>query len=155
MKPSWTDMDRWTELVRGSACPFCQDGPTGIVAELPSVWVTTSPDVAVRGYCCVIPRTHAVELHALDAEDAAALMQSIQTVGEATQEITGAIKLNYEIHGNVVPHVHVHIIPRYPGDEIERTGVGFARLTESPYGPGELDTFRDALAEKLNVRSTP
>ncbi len=153
MKPSWTDMERWARLVDGSECPFCQHGPTGVVAELSGAWVTTSSEVAVRGYCCVIPRAHAIELHALDSEDAAALMRDVQHVAKATQEITGAIKLNYEIHGNVVPHVHVHIIPRYPDDAIERSGVGFARLTDSPYRPGEFDSFREALAEKLKVRS--
>ena len=29
------------------------------------------------------------------------------------------IEVNYEIHGNTVPHLHVHIFPRYIGDPFE------------------------------------
>jgi diadenosine tetraphosphate (Ap4A) HIT family hydrolase len=140
--PSWRDAERWQALLDGSACPFCNGaGPAGVVAELSASVVTVNPDVHVRGYCCVIPREHAAELHTLSAAAALAFMRDVRRAARAVQSMTGAIKLNYEIHGNVVPHVHLHIIPRYPGDDIERTGAGFAQLAASPYAPGEFDAF--------------
>ena len=149
-RPSWVDAEQWQGLVDGSRCPFCTGaGPTGVIAELSASVVTVSEDVRVRGYCCVIPREHAVELHALPETAALGFMRDVQRAARAVQSITGAVKLNYEVHGNIVPHVHLHIIPRYPGDEIERTGVAFARLTESPYAPGEHATFTARLGARL------
>lgn len=53
-------------------------------------------------------------------------------------------KLNYEIHGNTIPHLHVHVYPRYPGDPYEGGPIdpgrgGFLR------GPEELERIRAAL----------
>jgi diadenosine tetraphosphate (Ap4A) HIT family hydrolase len=46
-------------------------------------------------------------------------MRDIQRVSRALQAVTGAIKMNYEIHGNTIPHLHVHFFPRYEGDPFE------------------------------------
>ena len=46
-------------------------------------------------------------------------MRDLQRVSKIVQEITGAVKLNYEIHGNTIPHLHVHLFPRYKGDPFE------------------------------------
>ena len=47
-------------------------------------------------------------------------------------------KMNYEIHGNTIPHLHVHLLPRGPGD-----GFGVAGLAHTPE---ELDALRAAFA---------
>ena len=113
-----------------------------------------SESVNVRGYCCLIPREHAVELHALSDSAALGVMRDVRTVARVVQAATGAIKLNYEIHGNIVPHVHMHIIPRYPGDAIERHGTGFARIAENPHAPGEFDRLAAVIAEGLRSART-
>jgi diadenosine tetraphosphate (Ap4A) HIT family hydrolase len=38
------------------------------------------------------------------------------TVGAALERVCGALKINYQILGNSVPHLHCHIQPRYYGD---------------------------------------
>lgn len=147
---SWHDPERWTGLLDGSACPFCVDGPRNVVATLPATVVTVEPAVHVRGYCCLVLRSHAVELHALSADEGAALMRDIQRAARALQDITGAVKINYEIHGNILPHIHVHLIARFPGDAIERTGRSFSAQTEPVWASGEFDTFRHRLTEALD-----
>lgn len=149
-EPSWTDAARWRGYVEGDACPFCTAGPRGVIARLAFSDVTMDESVSIRGYCCLIPRTHAVELHDLGEDDAFAFMKDVQTAARVIQEATGAIKLNYEIHGNVIPHIHMHIIPRYPGDAIEVTGKNFAGITGAAYGPGEFDEVRGRIREALS-----
>jgi diadenosine tetraphosphate (Ap4A) HIT family hydrolase len=44
-------------------------------------------------------------------------------------------KLNYEIHGNTIPHLHMHVSPRFPGDPFEGRPIdprsrSFARTKE-------------------------
>ncbi|HEX9931208.1 MAG TPA: hypothetical protein VGB08_00005, partial [Allosphingosinicella sp.] len=36
------------------------------------------------------------------------------------REASGAAKINYEVHGNTIPHLHMHFFPRYRGDPFER-----------------------------------
>jgi len=110
----------WKALCSGEACPICLSGkPLGIVAELSATYLTSSPESPMRGYCCLVLKRHAVELYELSADEACALMRDLQRVAAAIQEITGAVKLNYEIHGNTIPHLHVHLFPRYKGDPFE------------------------------------
>lgn len=149
-QPSWTDAERWHSLLDGSGCPLCARVQTGdVVASLDTCVITTDASVRVKGYCCIILKQHRVELHALSGLEGAAFMRDVQRVAAAVQSITGAIKLNYEVHGNVVPHVHMHIVPRYPGDEIERTGKPFAQLECEVYRDNEFAEYTKKLGGVL------
>jgi diadenosine tetraphosphate (Ap4A) HIT family hydrolase len=43
-------------------------------------------------------------------------MREVRVVGRAITAAFNPIKLNYDILGNAVPHLHVHIVPRYTDD---------------------------------------
>jgi len=116
--------------------------------------VVVDERVSVPGYCCLILKQHAVELHHLDGETAAAFMNDIQDAARALQEITGAIKINYEIHGNVIPHIHMHLVPRYPGDAIERTGMAWSAIDEDVYEPDGFSAFSARLSAAFRDLST-
>lgn len=92
-----------------------------------------------------VSRTHAVELHDLPEEDAAAFMRDARRVSRALIAATGAVKLNYEIHGNTLPHLHMHFFPRYRGDRFEGQPIDPRRVAQPVYGPGDfrktVDTF--------------
>lgn len=104
----------------------------------------------MRGYCCLVLKRHAVELYDLSADEASALMGDIQRVAKALQAITGAVKLNYEIHGNTIPHLHVHLFPRYKGDPFENKPIDPQFIQESPYKEGEFESFRCLLRARLS-----
>jgi diadenosine tetraphosphate (Ap4A) HIT family hydrolase len=38
------------------------------------------------------------------------------SVARAVRDAVASPKINYEIHGNTIPHLHLHVFPRYPGD---------------------------------------
>jgi len=51
------------------------------------------------------------------------------------------VKINYEIHGNSIPHLHMHFFPRYRGDQFEGGSIN-PKLTVQPvYSAGEFDTI--------------
>lgn len=104
----------------------------------------------MRGYCCLVLKRHAIELYELSADEACAVMRDLQRVAAALQEITGAVKLNYEIHGNTLPHLHVHLFPRYRGDPFEEGPINPRLIRESPYREGEFDSFRRTLQARLS-----
>ncbi len=114
----WRDPDAWARLLTPEGCPICTGGgPTHVIAELEVSWLTMGDEPGpLPGSCALFLRRHAVELHDLEPDEACAYMRDVQRVSRAVQAATGAVKMNYEIHGNTIPHLHTHFFPRYPGD---------------------------------------
>jgi diadenosine tetraphosphate (Ap4A) HIT family hydrolase len=123
------------------------------VAELDASWVTTQEAAPVRGYVCLVSRAHAVELHDLPVAKAAAFMRDAQLTSRVLSDVTGAVKLNYEIHGNTLPHLHMHFFPRYRGDQFEGRAIDPGSSVQPVYGPGEFERIRrDFLARLRELR---
>jgi diadenosine tetraphosphate (Ap4A) HIT family hydrolase len=92
-------------------------------------------------------------LHDLDAAEGAAFMHDIQNLSAALAAVTQPVKLNYEIHGNTVPHLHMHFFPRYRGDAFEGRPIDPRSVVTPVYAPGEFDSFRRRLQDALSQRS--
>ena len=131
-------------------CPICRDGqPRDIVARLDVSWVSLPDPPPLRGYAVLVFHRHAVELHDLTADEGAAFMRDVQRLSRAVSEITGAAKLNYEIHGNTIPHLHLHLFPRYPDDPF--VGRPIHPKETTPYAAGEYERLREQLAALLGA----
>lgn len=117
----WTDPRAWARLLTAEGCPICIDGrPTDVIAELEVSWVAMSEETAgLPGGCALFFKRHAVELHDLADGEGAAWMRDVQRLSRVLKEASGAVKMNYEVHGNTIPHLHMHFFPRYPGDPFE------------------------------------
>lgn len=108
----------WLDKIEGRYCPLCKDPSHGceMVLDGGVTRAYLQPSATFRGYCVLVLKRHAVELDDLTPEERTALIEDIARVGHAIRAICSPAKLNYEILGNIVPHVHTHIIPRYHGD---------------------------------------
>lgn len=152
---TWRDSDRWAAWLRGDDCPIC--GNIGVkdetvVAEL-DVSRVMMPETGapMRGYVWIPVRRHVVELYELEPAEGAAFMRDVQRVSRAVAAATGAVKLNYEIHGNTVPHLHLHLFPRYVGDRFEGGPIVPRSVTGPVYAPGEYTLMRQRIAEALRI----
>lgn len=106
-------MDRTT-------CPICRDtGPRDVLLDLDVAWVTAPRSAPLPGYVCVVAKRHVVEPFELERSEGHAFWDTLMNVARGLQAGTGAAKMNYEIHGNTIPHLHVHLFPRYPNDPFE------------------------------------
>ena len=103
----------------------------------------------MRGYACLVFRRHAVELHDLTEAEGTSFMRDIRRLSAALQDVTGAVKLNYEVHGNSIPHLHMHFLPRYPADPFEGGPIDPRAVVQPVYAPGEVTAFRTRLREAL------
>ena len=79
----------------------------------------------------VMPRVHAFQFEDMLTEDAAAFIREVQRVGRALRKVTGAEKINYEMHSNSVVHLHIHLFPRYLDDDFPSAPIDY-RLNEPP-----------------------
>lgn len=146
----WNDHDRWSALCSGSACPICRrTEPYDVMTKLEASWVTMQEAAPIRGYVCLVSQTHAVELHDLCEDAAAAFMRDARKVSKAVASVTGAVKLNYEIHGNSLPHLHVHFFPRYRGDQFEGQPINPRLVSQPVYAPGQFEAIRTAISNML------
>jgi diadenosine tetraphosphate (Ap4A) HIT family hydrolase len=147
----WTDdPDAWVRMYSGEDCVICRRGtPRDVIAELEASWLTMGEDAPMRGYCCLVFGRHAVELHDLTAPEGTAYMRDIQRVSRAVQSVTGAVKMNYEVHGNTLPHLHMHFFPRYVGDPFEGGPINPRAVQGPVYAPAEFDRIKRLLREAL------
>lgn len=90
-----------------------QQGDANLILELPHSWVTLGEEQLHRGYCVLIFKEYVTEFHQIPQPVRGEFMNEIVLVGEAVQNATGAAKLNIEMLGNIVNHLHVHVFPRY------------------------------------------
>jgi diadenosine tetraphosphate (Ap4A) HIT family hydrolase len=141
---------KWPEsfyaLRRGEGCPMCAEGRP---EETPWGARIAAGDVSdaylqragtQRGYTIVIWRgRHVAEPTELTDEEANRYWLEVLRVGRAIEIVLEPVKLNYELLGNSLPHVHTHVLPRYADDP--KPGWPFPFPEDEP-GPTDEDAFR-------------
>lgn len=126
-------------------CPICERGePLDILVELHATWVTAPRRAPLPGYVCVVSKTHVEEPFELRDDARMAFWDEVLDVAGAVKAATGSNKINYEIHGNTIPHLHMHLYPRYPGDPFEGGPIDYRRL-EFERSDRDLAALHDAI----------
>ena len=87
-----------------------------MIADLDATWVTAGTEAPLPGYVCVVSKRHVVEPFHLPAPEATAFWTEAMLVARGLSELLEPAKLNYEIHGNTIAHLHMHLFPRFRGD---------------------------------------
>ena len=147
---TWRQPELWDKWTRGDGCGVCRSVATdAAVAELEVSRLMMDEDAPMRGYAWLPFRRHVIELHELTQDEGAAFMRDIQRASRAIAHATGAVKLNYEIHGNTAPHLHLHIFPRYVGDPFEGGPVNPKMIKGPVYAPGEFDQLLRRIRQQL------
>ncbi len=133
------------------SCPICERGsPLDVIAELPASWISAPPAAPLPGYACVVAKRHVVEPFELQLKERLAFWEDCMLAGRALHQLLQPLKMNYEIHGNTVPHLHMHLYPRYAGDPYEAGAVdGRATFHRSP---ADLASMKRALLDAGRAR---
>jgi diadenosine tetraphosphate (Ap4A) HIT family hydrolase len=84
-------------------------------------------------------KSHVIEIYDLSDEHCAAFMRDVKVASLALKKVTAAVKINYEIHGNTIPHMHMHLYPRQMGDPFENGPIDWR--TRTLYQEGEFEAF--------------
>jgi diadenosine tetraphosphate (Ap4A) HIT family hydrolase len=78
--------------------------------------VVVAGDPEIPAFLRVIWNAHVREMSDLPVADRARLMRTVLTVEEAMRQVLAPDKINLASLGNLVPHLHWHVIPRFGGD---------------------------------------
>jgi diadenosine tetraphosphate (Ap4A) HIT family hydrolase len=73
-------------------------------------------DAQYPGFCRVIWHAHVKEMTDLPPSSRSAMMQMVMKVESALRETLNPDKINLASLGNMTPHLHWHVIPRFNDD---------------------------------------
>jgi histidine triad (HIT) family protein len=130
-------------------CIFCKI----VAGEIPAVKVLEEElalafmdiNPASRGHLLVIPKRHAENIFEIPEGDLAAAIKAAKRCARAVREALKAdgvtvLQLNGSASGQVVPHLHIHIIPRWEDDGIT--------ISSWEMKPGDMEEIKD-IAQKM------
>ena len=106
----------------GADCIFCRiiagDLPASTVLENEAVIAFLDIAPIVKGHTLVVPKSHTEHLVETPTEALTPVIDAAKKIARAQIEALGAkgvnlTQANGEVAGQVVPHIHFHVIPRY------------------------------------------
>jgi len=98
-----------------SACELCTPSLEPVYRN-DKLAVILVDDAAYPGFCRVIWNEHVKEMSDLSPADRMQLNDAVWHVEMAQREILAPGKINVASLGNMVPHLHWHVIPRFADD---------------------------------------
>jgi diadenosine tetraphosphate (Ap4A) HIT family hydrolase len=149
-------------------CSLCTK--LGALIEADIVWrfphgvAVLGPWQYYHGYCMLIASRHATELSQLPDAGRRAHLDEMCLLAHAIEKCLQPHKLNYELLGNQVPHLHWHLFPRYTHDPYRLWPVWLAleRAERDPElkrrletGPNDPAVTVAALQEQLKNLNAP
>lgn len=100
-----------------SACELCTQDGGEVVYRNASLRVVIVDDADYPGFCRVIWNAHRKEMTDLPDAQRAELMAAVFAVECAVRQVMQPLKINLASLGNMTPHLHWHVIPRYAEDK--------------------------------------
>jgi diadenosine tetraphosphate (Ap4A) HIT family hydrolase len=149
----WSDQAEWQRRRTPEGCVICRSGaPLDVIAATSACWVSAPETAPLAGYVCITSKSHVNEPFELSPSEQSAFWRDVMRVACAVAELLDPVKMNYEIHGNTVPHLHLHLFPRqmddpYVGGPIDPGRASFRRSAEA------IEGLRSSIVEALDSNS--
>ena len=97
-------------------CVLCGTDSAEVIYRTGKWRVLLVDEGNLPGFCRVVLNDHVAEMTDLPADERNALMEVVWLVEQAVRDAMQPDKVNLATLGNMVPHLHWHIIPRYKDD---------------------------------------
>ena len=130
-------------------CELCEKPGGVILWKDPHCRVVQVEEPGYPGFCRVIWNAHVKEMTDLGDEDRKHCMNIVFTVESVMRETLKPAKINLATLGNMVAHVHWHVIPRFADDPHFPQPVWGARQREGATMRNGLETLSMAIRKAL------
>ena len=123
-----------------------------VIARLPSGWAVMGMQQVLLGYSLLLPDPVVPHLNALDVVARDRFMSDLARLGDAVLGVTGAVRINYAIFGNLEPALHAHVHPRYADEpQALRTGNPWSYdwSQAPPFDAAVHGELRDRIRDRL------
>ncbi len=101
---------------RDPDCPLCREDGGALLWRGAHLRVVEVADADYPGFTRVIWHGHLPEMTSLSTHGRDLLMRAVYTVEQVQRDVLAPDKINLASLGNMVPHLHWHVIPRFRGD---------------------------------------
>ncbi|MEN2674399.1 HIT family protein [Herbaspirillum huttiense] len=98
------------------ACELCAGDGGEVLWQHPAFRVVLVDEADYPGFCRVICHAHVKEMTDLAPAQRTLLANAVWAVEAAQREVMQPEKVNLATLGNMTPHVHWHVIPRFTDD---------------------------------------
>jgi len=133
------------QLCRDAALDRC-------IAKMPSGWAVMGDVQFLAGYCLLLPDPVVPDLNAMDMPQRQTFLSDMTRLGDAVLSVTGAVRINYEMLGNLEPALHAHVFPRFNDEvqELRTSPVWFYDWENAPeFNIGAHQTLLNKLKNEL------
>lgn len=132
-------------------CSLCRESGGEVVWRGSGLRVVLADEADYPGFCRVILERHAAEMTDLSATERATVMQAVFAVEAVLRELLEPHKINLASFGNVVAHVHWHVIPRFADDRHFPSPVWATAQREARPRTVDLPELKARLAARLDA----
>jgi diadenosine tetraphosphate (Ap4A) HIT family hydrolase len=112
------------------ACLGAWPNPDHFIADCGMTRAYLHDDQFFPGWTVLVLKRHATELFHLSRADRSRMIDEVSAVADLLAREWQAVKINYELLGNQLPHIHWHVIPRLLQDAASLEPVW--RITHEP-----------------------
>lgn len=132
-------------------CIFCQI----IASEIPAEKIYEDENVLAildihpnnLGHTLVLPKKHCENLFDTDEETLGFLIKAVKKISIAVKDAVKADGINIGINngasaGQIVPHLHIHVIPRFSND-------GLVHWSQKEYETGEKEKIGEKIRKEI------
>ena len=101
---------------RVAGCPLCEGAGGRVVFEAPAFRVIHAAEEGFPAFYRVVWKDHVAEWSDLAPEARALCMDAVVVVEQCLRDALAPAKINIAALGNMVPHLHWHVIARFDWD---------------------------------------
>ena len=136
-------------------CIFCKiiDGEIPAVKVLDEELVVAFMDInpSSKGHMLVVPKNHAENIFEIPESDLVALIKAVKRCAKAAKKALKAegitiLQLNGTASDQIVPHLHIHVIPRWENDGLS--------VSTWEMKPGDMEEINN-IAQEIKKNITP
>ena len=98
------------------ACPLCAEDGGALIWRGERLRVIRAQEAGFPAFYRVVWNTHVAEFSDLSAAERAHCMEAVTVVEQGLREHLAPTKVNIAALGNMVPHLHWHVIARFGWD---------------------------------------
>ena len=132
------------------SCELCEQPGGEILWQGDLYRVILIDDAHYPGFCRVVLNRHVKEMTDLPEEERMRLMTAVFAVETAVRETLQPDKINLASLGNVVPHLHWHVIPRFADDRHFPNPIWGTAQREA--APARISNLAEHLGSVLRAR---
>lgn len=134
-------------------CELCEQAGGEVLYRDDKFRVVLLDDPYYPGFCRVIWNDHVKEMSDLSLQDRSSMMAAVWQVEAALRDVMRPDKINLASLGNMTPHLHWHVIPRYVDDaHFPRTVWAAAKRAPEPSSMTQRNGLRPQLREAVARR---